>query len=63
MSYLESLQIYHLRSSPGGADKNIEKKYQTINKEIQEKDSIIKQLRQELSMKTNARNIIRNDLK
>ena len=39
-----------------------ENKYQTVNKEIQEKDSIIKQLRQELSMKTNARNIIRNDL-
>ena len=39
-----------------------ENKYQIISKEIQEKDSIIKQLRQELSMKTNARNIIRNDL-
>ena len=39
-----------------------QRKYKSIDKEMEEKDVIIKQLEHELNMKTNARNIIRNDL-
>ena len=39
-----------------------ERKYKSIDKEVEEKDAIIKRLQHELSIKTNARNIIKNDL-
>ena len=39
-----------------------ERKYKKVSKDIEEKDTVIRRLRQELSIKTNARNIIRNDL-
>ena len=39
-----------------------ERRYRNIGKEVEEKDTIISQLQHELSVKTNARNIKRNDL-
>jgi len=39
-----------------------ERKYKSIDTDMKEKNSIIKQLQHELNIKTNARKIIRNDL-